>query len=361
MIKFLHTGDLHLGLGFRNMNFNAEESRERRLELWETLERMLAYAQEKGMDFFLLAGDLYEDRYFTLGDIKRLRDLLGQAEDLKILIVAGNHDYRHKNSLYNKLDWPANVHIFSSDGLEGKAYKELDTIVYGYSWDRVNMGEARIFDGLSLEDDYENKILIIHGDVYTDSNYLPLKKEALEELGLDYVALGHIHKPEIFSSKLAYPGCPEPLHFGERGPRGFIEGRIGKGGTELKFVDFSKRKFLVERLEIDGEMTSQDIVDLFTSLDPVSRGKDYIRVLLQGYMDEDIDKLDLFKRLEKNFYYVEIVDQTILDYDLERLELIHKDNIIGRFIGEMRERDLSLAINKKALYYGLDVLLKEGS
>ncbi len=74
--------------------------------------------------FLFIAGDLYEEKYFTLGDIKRIRDILESAKDVNIIISTGNHDTLNKNSLYHMIEWPENVFIFTSEGLNKLNFEE---------------------------------------------------------------------------------------------------------------------------------------------------------------------------------------------------------------------------------------------
>lgn len=357
MIKFVHTGDIHLGLQFNSISFDRDRARSRRAELWSTFQRIVDYSKNNNMDFLLIAGDLFESKYFTIGDMNRLGDIFEVASETNIIIVAGNHDYLNRTSLYNMVEWPSNVHIFKGDGIESIDFPELDTVIYGYSWDRVEIRDNHLFDNCNFDHDRSNKILLLHGDIGTNSNYLPLNMDKLNRLDLDYIALGHIHKPEIFSNKMAYCGSPEPLDFGELGERGFIQGQINNNETKIEFVPFSKRKFLHKTLSIHENMSFQDIYDLVTSVE-ANKDMDYYRIELNGYIQHDIDINGLFTLLENNFYYIELIDNTSPDYDLESLENDYRDSVIGEFIKEMKGRGLEDPLVKKALYYGLDALLK---
>ena len=102
MIKVVHTGEIHLGLQFNSVSFNRDTAHYRRAELWSTFKRIVDYSQDEDMDFLLIAGDLFESKYFTLGDMMRLRDIFKAAEDVNIVIAAGNHDYLGGNSLYKR-------------------------------------------------------------------------------------------------------------------------------------------------------------------------------------------------------------------------------------------------------------------
>jgi len=243
LIKFIHTGDIHLGLQFNNVSFDKNKAMDRRRELWSTFQRIVEYSKNEGVNFLLIAGDLFEADYFTIGDIKRVRDILAGAKEVNILISAGNHDTISSKSLYNRVEWSNNVTIFSNNGLDYKFFPNLNTKIFGYSWDRLEFKENLLFSEIPIIDESMNNILLIHGDINNESNYLPMSLEELKSLRMDYIALGHIHKPNIYNGNIAYCGSPEPLDFGEIGKRGIIEGTIENGLTKINLLPFSKRCF----------------------------------------------------------------------------------------------------------------------
>ncbi|MBU5438943.1 exonuclease SbcCD subunit D [Tissierella sp. MSJ-40] len=358
MIKFIHTGDIHLGLQFKNVSFNKEKAKERRIELWTTFERIVSRAKENMVDFLLIAGDLFEESYFTLGDMKRVRDTFKEAEKVNIIISAGNHDYIGEKSLYNKIDWSENVTIFNGNGIEIKEFPKLNTNIYGYSWSRTEMKENKLFHNFTEVDKERTNILVLHGDISINSSYLPLNIQELNKLNLDYIALGHIHKPQIISDKIAYSGCPEPLDFGEIGERGIIEGMVKDNKTIFEFIPFSKRIFINEEIILKEDMGYPQIINKIKNIDKGNKDRDFYRIILKGFIDKDVNFKSLTKDLEPYFYHIEIKDNTILDYDFDMLERDNQDNIIGQFIKTMRSKGLEDSIVKESLYIGLEALLK---
>lgn len=357
VIKFIHTGDLHLGLQFENVSFPKEIANRRRIELWTTFERIVNKAIEDSVDFLFIAGDLFEEKYFTLGDIKRVKDILERAKDINIIISTGNHDTLNKNALYHMIEWPSNISIFDSNSLNKKTFEYKNLCIYGYSWDVAENNKNILGDFKNLDRGKIN-ILLIHGDILDKySKYLPLDKKHIENIGFDYVALGHIHKPEIFSNKMAYCGSPEPLSFGELGEHGIIQGKISKESTEIEFIPFSQRSFLEKTIKVDENMSYNHIIDAIRGL---GNKENFYRIILDGVIDRDInlDIGDLIRTVEDDFYYIEIIDNTIIDYDLDILESENIDNIIGLFISEMKNKNLEDEIIKDAMYIGLEVLMK---
>ncbi len=332
---------------------------ERRRELWSTFERIVEYAKDNEVNFLLIAGDLFEEAYFTIGDITRVRDTFRTAENVNIIISAGNHDFKGRKSLYDRVEWTTNVTIFNGEGIQEKEFEDLNTVIYGYSWDSIEIRENNLFNGLKNKvDNTKNNILLLHGDLANSSSYLPLNLEELNNLNMDYIALGHIHKPQIISNKIAYSGCPEPLDFGEIGERGIIKGIINNKKVDFEFIPFSKRKFIEIDISVDGDMGYLDIINKVRNVDIGNRKVDFYRVNLKGFIQKDIMIENLNDELNNDFYHIELVDNTIWDYDLEQLEEENKDNIIGQFIVSMKEKGLDNPIVKDALYLGLEVLLK---
>lgn len=359
MIRFIHTADLHLGLKFKNVSFGEEKAMERRRELWSTFERIVEYAKESEVDFLLIAGDLFEEAYFTISDITRVRDTFRTAENINIVISAGNHDYKGRRSLYHRIEWTDNVTIFDGEGIQEKEFEDLNTVIYGYSWDTAEIRENDLFREFGKKVDKDkNNILLIHGDLAPSSTYLPLDLQELNNLNMDYIALGHIHKPQILSNRIAYSGCPEPLDFGELGERGIIKGLIDNKSIELEFVPFSKRKFIETEVTINENMGYPDIVGEIKNIDIGNKRMDFYRIYLKGIIQRGIIAQNLSKDLNNDFYHIELIDNTIWDYDLEELEEDNRENIIGQFISTMKEKDLDNPIIKEALYAGLEVLLK---
>lgn len=362
MIKIIHTGDLHIGVQFKNTSFDGIQSKKRRIELWETFERILKRAYENKPDFLIISGDLFEEDYFTMGDIKRIRDGFNSIKGVNVVISAGNHDPLDEKSLYNLVQWPENVYIFHNEKLDKKEFDSLNTVIWGYSW-KEKEEKKRLFDDLDNIDKDKINVLVLHGDILNkDSPYLPLDMGEIERLGFDYVALGHIHKPQFLKDRISYCGSPEPLDFGETGIHGIVEGEIEKGRVSLKLIPFSKRIFVNKEIDVSHIAGFSDVIQAIKNIDDEnSRRKNFYRLTLKGIMDRDInlDLEEIKEILKDEFYHIEIINCTTPDYDLDKLLKENNNNIIGIFIKEMMKKGLEDPIVKDGLYLGLKILLKE--
>ncbi len=85
-------------------------------------------------------------------------------------------------------------------------------------------------------------------------------------------------------------------------------------------------------------MSYLDIINLFKEIHYGRKDMDFYRINLKGYIQNDIDVDSLFKSIKDEFYHLEIIDNTIPDYDLDALENAYSDSIIGGFIREMKDK-----------------------
>lgn len=117
MVKFIHTADLHLGSVFENASFTSNVAKIRRAEMFKTFEDIVRLAMAVKDNFLLISGDLFEEKYCTAHDLKRVFDTLAEAKTLEVVIIAGNHDL-FSNTYKQFVNQYPNIHIFSSEKIE---------------------------------------------------------------------------------------------------------------------------------------------------------------------------------------------------------------------------------------------------
>ena len=94
-----------------------------------------------------------------------------------------------------------------------------------------------------------------------ESTYAPCTLDDLKECGMDYWALGHIHKHEILCEKpyIVYAGNPQGLDCTESGPRGCYYVEVGPyGTTNIEFVDTSIVRWESIDIAIDASSPYQN-------------------------------------------------------------------------------------------------------
>lgn len=362
MIKIIHVADNHIGAALKSATYAGEFALRRQREIIDTLYKVVDYANENDVDYILHSGDLFDTSNMKISVVKSVLKKLGEFKG-QVLLIAGNHDFISEDSFWKTIDYQDNIYLFN-DEVEKIEFKEDNLVVYGHSWNRAYISD-KLLNEITDLDQTKTNILIAHGDIYSkDSNYLPIDKENLLNKGFDYVALGHVHKHEFITKNIAYSGSLEPLDFGETGKHGFIYLEI-KDQIKTKFIPFAEREFVIKEINLNGEMSDNEIYNLVSQIDSdENKAKNFYRIIFKGRYNHhvNLDINDLNKIFKDEFTYVEFKNNANLDFDIEQLKEENKDNVIGLYIKKFADYDLEDEVVKEAFNTGLELLLnsKEG-
>ena len=243
MVKLLHAADLHLDSAFSALP--PEKAVQRRAEQRLVLERLTALSE--GCAAVLLAGDLFDSARVYRDTLEALRNALAACR-CPVFIAPGNHDALLPGSPYLENGWPENVHIFRTAEPERISLPELD--IYGAGFLRAEM--PAMLDGFRAADPSRLNILVLHGDAENPASpYNPVSPAELAASGLDYAALGHIHRRgerRDGGTLCAWPGCLMGRGFDECGEKGALLVSAEKGACRTEFVPCGARRY--ERLSV---------------------------------------------------------------------------------------------------------------
>ena len=284
-------------------------------------------------------------------ELKEINYHFGKLSRTKVVLIAGNHDYIRKDSRYLQIAWSENVYPLFETTLHRAVIEELDLAVYGFSYDRREIREAR-YDEAYAPRDMKYEILLAHGG---DETHIPIKKAKLKALGYDYVALGHIHKPQmLLKNYAAFSGSLEPLDQNETGRHGFLLGEITEKGAQIRFVPFAKRQYIHLHLTVDIEMTHGALRGKIKEEIEQNATAELYKIILEGQRDPeivyDIEDLDYYGNI------VEILDHTVPAYHYEQLYERNKENLLGRLIGHFMECEPE-SIEYQAMCEGVSAIL----
>ncbi len=274
----------------------------------------------------MIAGDLFH-RQPLLRELKELDSLLSQMPDTQVVLIAGNHDYIKNDSYYNTFEWSDNVHMLKGEVMECVSFPDSRTAVYGSSYHDREIHD-KSYAGAYAEHRQPYEILMVHGG---DEKHVPIQKEELMDLGYDYVALGHIHKPqELVPGMMAYPGAPEPIDKNDTGVHGYIKGEITPQGCHTEFVPFSVREYRHVEVPVDKDETAYSLKEKIRNVIKEQGEQHLYKIILTGFADPDLyfDHIS-FDDLGN---IVEIEDQTVPYYNFEKIYQQNKDNILGGLI-----------------------------
>jgi exonuclease SbcD len=365
-IKILHCADFHFDSPFRELPGSLGEKRKE--DLRETFGQMVRVAQEENIHLLLISGDLFDNERVSRMTIDYLRDCLQEIPQIRVFIAPGNHDPFYERSYYRLVDWPENVHVFQDEG-EKIELCELGVCVYGRGFMKPHVRES-LLQGFTVADPAKLNLMVLHGDVVgtgQDSDYNPLTTEEIAASGLDYLALGHRHSfsgiNQAGDTFWAYPGCPEGRAFDELGEKGVLLGTLRKGRCQLSFRGIGKRKYYEERIEISGCQTYEQIAaKIRAAVEGLEPEKNLFRLVLSGALPGDFPFYPavLTEKLQQDFYYVQIIDETMTQVDPQLLA--NDYTLRGLFVQKALARSAAAqeeAERRKAelaLKYGLRIL-----
>lgn len=347
-MHFFHIADVHLGAA---PDAGFPWGARRKEEIWTSFRRLIGKAREEETDLLLIAGDLFH-RQPLLRELKEVNYLFSTLPHTQVVIIAGNHDYLRHGSFYEGFRWCENVFFLGSASCQKVVFPKLKTAVYGLSYHTREIREP-LYDGLYPEGDDMFSILLAHGG---DEKHIPIDRKKLLEAGFDYIALGHIHKPQILvRDQMAYAGALEPLDKNDCGPHGYLSGEYERGRLTLSFVHWAVRDYRMLEIAVDEEQTDFSVEEQIVQRIRETGKQHIYRIHLTGFRDPDI----VFQR--ERYYslgnIIEVIDDTEPAYDFEELRNRHREDVIGAFIEALYRSDMS-EVQRKALIYGVQAMLE---
>lgn len=303
MIRFVHVADVHIGMDNYG-RINPATGLSTRLEdFLSTLDEAVDRAIEERVDLFVVAGDIYKTRDPTPTHqrefARRVRKLT-QA-DIRVLLVAGNHDLPLSPSrataidIFSALDvtgvtvariissfrietrsgpvqilalpWMTRSIVLADEQHKGATIEDLNRRMIEMATDRLmKLGEAT--------DPTLPTMLVAHAHVFGAKSgaermlnvgrdpILPIQSLNVPNIG--FVAMGHIHRHQALISTdpaVVYPGSINRVDFGEEEEdKGFILGELHPGRCEWRFVPVHARPFLTIEVTVDDDAPTESVI-----------------------------------------------------------------------------------------------------
>lgn len=324
---------------------------ERKIEIWDALKRVIERCGKEKTDLLFIAGDLFH-RQPLLRELKEVDYLFSTIPETRIVLIAGNHDYIKKNSYYRTFQWSSNVFMLKSEVMEKIEFEDLDLAVYGFSYYKKEITES-FYDSVSINDERKYHILLAHGG---DAMHIPVDKSCLKASEFDYIAMGHIHKPQtIITDKMAYSGALEPIDKDDTGEHGYITGELTEKGCHIEFVPDAFRKYIHMEIPVDQNMTGYALAGKIIKMMEKQGKQNFFSIFLTGETDPDI----IFDpvMLQKTGNIVDVCDATRPAYNFKKLKDQNKGNLIGKYI-ESFENVSEDSVEYGALCEGIRALME---
>lgn len=237
---FIHTSDLQLGM---RRKFLSPEAQSRfddaRLR---SVTRLGEIAEERGAEFIVVAGDVFEHNSLEPTTLGRALEVLRKLP-VPVYLLPGNHDPLVADSIFHRTEGIEGVTVLAdsepvsvrqgveivgaplltkhaSEDLCAKAIRDLEPT----EAIRILVGHGQV-EGFG-EEDAQALIDVVHLDA------------AIERGVIDYVALGDTHSTASLSAsqRIWFSGAPETTDYFDRTP-GVAGGEVDSGNALLVTVD----------------------------------------------------------------------------------------------------------------------------
>jgi len=280
MMKILHSADWHLDAPLHSLA--PEQAQKVRRELLKIPQRIAQLCRKRGCSMILLSGDLFDGPY-SRESLDAVRRALEEVS-VPVFISPGNHDYVWEKSPYVAESWPENVHIFKNSVMESVGVKGLDCRVYGGAFTAAE--SPGLLEHFRAGGKERYALGVLHGDPNSaQSPYCPVTALQVQESGLDYLALGHIHASGSFRSGAtlaAWPGCAMGRGFDETGIKGALVVTLQEQ-AQAEFVPLGGLRFYDLKAGPGERITSKL---------PAMGSEDFYRVTLVGQTEPpDLEQL----------------------------------------------------------------------
>jgi DNA repair exonuclease SbcCD nuclease subunit len=271
--SFIHAADLHLDSPFASMGHNNPElASVMRSATFKAFDNVIQLCLDKKVDFLLISGDVYD------GADRSLRAQLKFQEGLKILdnagirsfVVHGNHD--PLNGWSSNLKWPESVHQFrdSLETIPVERDNELLACIQGISYPKKN--ETRNLARRFKKTSQTFHIGLLHanaGSIKGFKEYAPCTMADLLKSGMDYWALGHVHRKIILSDhvpRIVYPGNTQGRGINETGEKGCFLVRINEDKEiDMEFYPVDMVRWISSEISINDMQAEQDLINCLES------------------------------------------------------------------------------------------------
>jgi exonuclease SbcD len=235
-MKIIHLSDLHIGKKVNGFSMLDDQK--------DILGKILAAIEREKPEVVLMAGDIY-DKYLPAGEaVSLLDDFLTAVANLKvkIMLVGGNHDSAERLSFGSRLMEAGGVYI--AGGYKGKTNPVVVEDKFGkacfYLLPFVKPADVKRFfpdaeiasytDAVAVAIRQMNIDAAVRNIIVTHQFVTGAERSESEDIavggadnvdaavfnGFDYVALGHLHRPQSVGRKeIRYCGTPLKYSFSE--------------------------------------------------------------------------------------------------------------------------------------------------
>lgn len=323
-MKILHLADIHIGMENYGRLDSATGLNTRLLDYLDRLEEALQIGLDEQVDLVLIAGDIYKNRSpnptHQREFARRLRKVL--SADIPVFILVGNHDVSaaagkaHSVEIFDTLaiqgvtianrmqihrvqtpagplqivavPWISRQAILTKDDVRNLPFSELEAELLRRVAIWLENVPGKLEPGVPA-------ILTFHGSVANATygaersvmmgNDLALPPSFLAQPGIQYIALGHIHRHQTVGHHppAVYSGSIERIDFSEEiEQKGvvIVELEPGDEAARWRFVPLNARPFITIKVDLTGSSEPAERIAVAIQKRPITDA--VVRLLLHA-------------------------------------------------------------------------------
>jgi len=370
-LRFVHAADLHLDSPFGGLRSIAPEIAETLYQAtFDAYNNIIDLCIQEQVDALLIAGDIFDSADRSLRAQRKFVDGLNRLEEANIrsFVCHGNHD--PLNGWEAQIAFPGSCHRFGSELEQVPVFEDEPdrAVVYGVSYPQREVRD-NLVPLFSAIEPKPFTIGLLHANVGNNTehdSYAPCTLSDLEETGIDYWALGHVHTRQVLleaNPTVVYPGNPQGRHPNEPGARGVYIVEVGDAGqVSLDFRAVDVVRWASLEIDINALETEQSLFDKIDQELALCRdnadGRDVIfRLVLsgrgslhdslrrQGFVDDLLEGVNETLSREHPFMWCERL-QASTSLPIDRQQQLGRSDFVGdllRFCDEFQEEQDTLA------------------
>lgn len=322
-MRFLHAADLHLDAPVHALS-DSESVRRASLRAFSDI---IDYAKAHQIPYIVIAGDLFDSPHPRESTKAAVTEKWKEAGDITFFLLAGNHDPMSAEGGYLGMKLPPNVKLF---GKEWTSFTVAEGSFHGRSFSETGC----LMEGIPASGEGA-QVAVLHGDTQSANLNEAVSAAAMQQAGMQYVALGHIHKrraPLLSGGCLiCNSGCTVGHGFDETGEKGFYDVSITGKVVQETFVPLDAPRFYEIVVEIFEKDSEAEILQKIEQVAVAYRPIDYLRIRFVGET-----ALSLPTKYNGSAQILELLDDTTLPCDFSALQ--NEQTLRGLFVKNMMEK-----------------------
>lgn len=293
-MKFLHTSDWQLEMGFKSIQEKASQLRRARVD---AVKQLVALADKERVDFVLAAGDLFDNNRIEHKVIEEVANILSKCS-APVYLLPGNHDPLAPDSPY-----VLRQDLFKDSAIVLREEKPITFTCATGGNTKVTLYPCPLKTKLSNQDptrwippkgaDDGIRIGVAHGSIGTPNpDDFPIVKDAARVRELDYLAMGHFHSVKKVDERTYYCGTPEPTNFGQVNAGQVLLVEIPSAGSTPRVTERQVSRFTWKDVARDLHNES-DVDALLKEIEQMNDPSTLLRISCTGVLPQpQIDRIE---------------------------------------------------------------------